>query len=268
VSAHGVHIDYRPHRLLALWRSTIGKKYVAAVSGILLAGFVIAHMLGNLKALEGPGRGHAALDRYAHFLRTLGSPVLPHDFALWIERIVLLAAVVLHVTVVTQLWLRNRRAKPGGHRSKLERATWAARTMPWTGLVILVFVVFHILQFTTGTIHPTTWVRGAVYANTYDAFQQWWLVLIYVGVVALLGFHLNHALWSGAQTSGADNPDRNWFWRRLASVVAVSVTVGFALIPILFWTGALPKPVNRVSRAAAANPYRVTVTLPDAQATP
>jgi succinate dehydrogenase / fumarate reductase cytochrome b subunit len=244
VSAQGVHTDFRPHRLLALWRSTIGKKYVAAVTGVLLAGFVIAHMLGNLKALEGAGNGHPAIDKYAHFLRTLGSPVLPHDFALWVERVILLAALVLHVTVVTQLWLRNRRAKPAGHAGKLVRATIAARTMPWTGILILVFVVFHVLQFTTGTIHPTSFTNGAVYSNTYHAFQQWWLVLIYVGIVVLLGYHLNHALWSGAQTAGVDNPDRNWFWRRLATVTALLVVVGFALIPILFWTGALPKPVH------------------------
>ena len=129
-----------------------------------------------------------AIDRYAHFLRTIGSPVLPHDLALWIERIVLLAAVALHVTAVTQLWLRNRRAKPGGHRSKCARATWAARTMPWTGILILVFLVFHILQFSTRTIHPTPLVNGAVYANIYHAFQKWWIVLIYVVAVVLLGY--------------------------------------------------------------------------------
>jgi succinate dehydrogenase / fumarate reductase, cytochrome b subunit len=116
--------------------------------------------------------------------------------------------------------------------------------MPWTGLLILVFVVFHILQFTTRTVHPTRLVNGAVYSNAYDAFQKWWIVLIYVGAVVLLGYHLNHALWSGAQTAGIDNPDRNWFWRRLATVVTLSVVVGFALVPVLFWVGALPKPVH------------------------
>jgi succinate dehydrogenase / fumarate reductase cytochrome b subunit len=238
------HIDYRPHRTLALWRSTLGKKYVAAVTGVLLAGFVIAHMAGNLKALEGSGHGHPAIDRYAHFLRTLGSPVLPHDFALWVERIVLLAAVLLHTIVVTQLWLRNRRAKPLSSRTKRIRSTIAARTMPWTGLVIVAFVVFHVLHFTTRTIHPTHLVKGAVYANAYGAFHKWWLVAVYVGAVMLLGLHLNHALWSGAQTAGVDNPDRNWFWRRLASGVTVATVVGFALVPILFATDALPKPVH------------------------
>jgi succinate dehydrogenase / fumarate reductase cytochrome b subunit len=242
-SVHGTHPDYRPRRLRALWSSTIGKKYVAAITGALLAGFVIAHMLGNLKAIEGPGHGHAAIDSYAHFLRTIGSPAFPHNFVLWIERIVLIAAAALHITVVTQLWLRNRRAKPPGHRAKRERATLAARTMPWTGVLVLVFVVFHVLQFTTLTIHPTRLASGAVYANAYYAFQQWWIVLIYVGAVVLLGYHLNHALWSGTQTAGVDNPDRNWFWRRLATGVTLFVVIGFALVPILFWTGALPKPV-------------------------
>src|SRR5438067_911242 len=108
VSGHVAGIDYRPHRLRALWNSTLGKKYVIAITGVLLAGFVIAHMLGNLKAIEGPGHGHPSIDRYAHFLRTIGSPALPHNFVLWIERIVLLAALVLHVVAITQLWLRNR----------------------------------------------------------------------------------------------------------------------------------------------------------------
>jgi succinate dehydrogenase / fumarate reductase cytochrome b subunit len=241
VTLHGTHPDYRPHRLQILWRSTIGKKYVAAVTGIIIAVWVVLHMLGNLKAIEGPGHGNAAIDRYAHFLRTVGSPVLPHDMLLWFIRALLLLALVLHVTVVTQLWLRNRAAKPG-HSAHRIRSTLAARTMPWTGLLILVFVVFHILQFTTRTIHPTPLASGTVYANAYGAFQKWWLVLIYVGAVALLGLHLNHALWSGAQTAGVDSPDRNWFWRRLASGVALVTLIGFALVPTLFWTGALPHP--------------------------
>ena len=81
-----------------------------------------------------------------------------------------------------------------------------------------------------------------MYANAYGAFHQWWLVVIYVGAVILLGYHLNHGLWSGAQTAGVDNPDRNWFWRRLASGVTALTVIGFALVPILFATNALPKP--------------------------
>ncbi|MDQ2797096.1 MAG: succinate dehydrogenase cytochrome b subunit [Actinomycetota bacterium] len=244
--------DYRPHRLLALWHSTIGKKYVAAVSGLILAIFVVLHMLGNLKALEGAGGGHPAVDRYAHFLRTVGSPVLPHDFALWTERGVLILALVLHVTAITQLWLRNRAAKPSGHHIRRVRSTIAARTVRYSGVLILAFVVFHILQFTTFTIHPTAMVRGTVYANTYGAFHAWWLVVIYVGAVTVLGLHILHGLWSGTQTAGIDNPDRNWFWRRLAAAVAVVTVIGFAAVPILFAANVLPRPVTEAAHVDPA----------------
>jgi succinate dehydrogenase / fumarate reductase cytochrome b subunit len=252
MTTHGTPIDYRPHRLLSLWRTTIGKKYVAAVTGLIIAIWVVLHMLGNLKAIEGPGGAstEAAIDRYAKFLRTVGSPLFPHDMVLWIIRAILILALVLHVTVVFQLWARNRKAKPPADRGKPVRATIFARTMPWTGILILVFVIFHLLQFTTRTIHPTKLVNGAVYANTYYAFQQWWLVLIYVGAVVLLGFHLNHALWSGAQTAGVDNPDRNWFLRRLASGITILTVGGFALIPILYFVGALPKPHHHATKVA------------------
>jgi succinate dehydrogenase / fumarate reductase cytochrome b subunit len=261
MSVHGAAAGSRPGRLMTLWRSTIGKKYVAAITGVMIAIWVVLHMLGNLKAIEGPGHGNAAIDRYAHFLRTVGSPVLPHDMLLWFIRALLILAVILHITAVTQLWLRNRAAKPGGHRATRISSTLAARTMPWTGVVILVFVIFHVLQFTTRTIHPTPLGNGTVYANAYYAFQQWWLVLIYVGAVVLLGFHLNHALWSGTQTAGIDNPDRNWVWRRLASAVTLVTVIGFALVPTLFWFGALPKPVHRQQHLIASG-YTSYAPLP------
>jgi succinate dehydrogenase / fumarate reductase cytochrome b subunit len=246
MATQGAHIDFRPHRLISLWRTTIGKKYVAAVTGAIIAGWVVLHMLGNLKAIEGPGNAHhrAAIDVYAKTLRTLFGPVFPVDMVLWIIRSIVIIALVLHVLSVSQLWVRNRHSKPGGHHSKLVRATWYARTMPWTGLLILAFVVFHVLQFTTLTIHPTKLVKYAVYANMYGAFQKWWLVAIYVAAVTLVGLHLNHGLWSGTQTAGIDNPDRNWFWRRSTNIVALVTTVGFAVIPILFIADVFPKPVH------------------------
>jgi succinate dehydrogenase / fumarate reductase cytochrome b subunit len=259
MTTHGANVanvDYRPHRLVSLWRSSIGKKYVVAVTGLILAIFVVLHMLGNLKAIEGAGNGHPALDEYAHFLRTLGSPALPNDFALWIERVVLLAAVVLHATAIAQLWVRNRQAKPPHTHAARIRSTIAARTMYYTGALVLAFVVFHILHFTTRTIHPTRLVEGQVYANAYGAFHKWYLVVIYVGAVALLGFHMWHAMWSGAQTAGMDSPDRNWFWRRTASTLAVVTVVGFAAVPILFATNALPKPVVHAATARAPARHR------------
>jgi succinate dehydrogenase cytochrome b subunit len=228
---------------MTLWRSTIGKKYVAAVTGALLALFVVLHMLGNLKAIEGPGHhGNAAIDRYAHFLRTLGSPVLPHDFFWWTINVGLILTFVLHLTAITHLYVRNRRSKPRGHKVRHVRATLAARTMPLSGALLLAFLIFHILQFTTLTIHPSQLAKGKVYANMYGAFHLWWVVVIYVGAVGLLGLHINHGLWSGTQTAGIDNPDRNWMWRRLATGVTLVTVAGFVLVPLLFAFGGLPKP--------------------------
>ncbi len=230
-----------PHRLRILWRSTIGKKYVAAVTGVILAVWVVLHMLGNLKAIEGPGHGHAAIDRYASFLRTAGSPVLPHDLLLWGVRLVTFSALVLHITVIAQLWVRNQQAKPRQFRARRVRSTIWARTMPYTGVVILGFLIFHILMFTTLTIQPAPMVKGRVYSNLYGNFQEAWVVVLYVICVSLLGFHINHGLWSGAQTAGIDSPDRNWFWRRLASTVTLVTVIGFSLVPVLFLAGAMPK---------------------------
>jgi len=235
-------VDHRHGGLSAIWRSTIGKKYVVAATGVILASWLVLHMLGNLKAIEGPGHGHAALDEYARFLRAVGSPALPNDMVLWIVRAIVVLALVVHVTAVTQLWLRNRRAKPTAHRARRMSSTIAAHTMGWTGLLVLAFIVFHTLRFTTRTIHPTRLINHAVYYNAYGAFQKWWLVVIYVGAVALLAFHLLHGLWSAAQTTGIDNPDRNWLLRRLATALSVLVVVGFAAIPILYWADALPRP--------------------------
>jgi succinate dehydrogenase / fumarate reductase cytochrome b subunit len=208
----GSGVDYRPHRLRALWNSTIGKKYVVAITGVIFAIWVALHMLGNLKEIEGPGHGNPAIDQYARWLRTLLSPALPHDFVLWVIRGILIVSVVLHIVANYQLWQRNRKAKPGAFKGRRLRSTWSARTMTASGIVILAFLVFHILHFTTGTIHPTRMMSGAVYSNMYYAFHLWWLVVIYVVAMALLGAHLFHGLWSAAQTTGVDNPDRNWFW--------------------------------------------------------
>ncbi len=227
------------------WSSTIGKKVVVAVSGGILAAYVVLHMIGNLEALRGLGGGSPFIDRYAEFLRTVGTPEIPEAGILWLVRAVLLVALIVHVVGIAQLIKRNRAARPQGHRraARLGRSL-PARAMALSGILLLAFVVFHILQFTTGTIQVTPVIHGQVYENLYLAFQEWYFVLIYVVAVLLLGMHLYHAIWSVTQTAGWDKPNRNATFRRLATFTAVGVTVGFASVPILFFIDVLPSPAG------------------------
>jgi succinate dehydrogenase / fumarate reductase cytochrome b subunit len=229
--------------LRELWASSIGKKIAVAVSGAVLVGYVVLHMLGNLNSLYGPGDGDARVDDYSHWLRDFGEPLLPHAFVLWAIRALLIVAVIVHITGVVQLRARSRAAR-GGHQARRIGRTFSAATTMVTGTLLLVFIVFHILQFTTLTIDVTPLAEGAVYANLYNAFQKWYFVLLYVLAVGSLGFHLRHGIWSAVQTLGLDTPERNQAVRRTAGGLALVVVVGFLLVPILFWAGALAEPAT------------------------
>lgn len=241
--------------LREVWGSTVGKKLIVAVTGVVLVVYVILHVLGNLKTLQGNGgSGIAPVDTYAEWLRTVGKPVIPRDGVLWLVRLILISAFVVHIVGVAQLVKRNRDARPEGHRhARRIGRSFSAQTMAWTGVLLLAFIVFHILQFTTLTIHPTPLDDGTVYANLYDAFQQLWIVVLYVVGVILLGFHLRHGLWSVLQTHGYDAPNRNPSLRRGATTTAVLITVGFAAIPIVIYLGLLPAPHEAVTTAATAH---------------
>jgi succinate dehydrogenase / fumarate reductase, cytochrome b subunit len=245
-----VGVQRRGRWLREVWTSTIGKKVIVAITGILLALYVILHALGNLHAFQGTGGGAPPIDRYANWLRTMGEPAIPRNGVLWTIRVVLVFALVLHITGIVQLTRRNYAARPPSHRPLRQSRSLESRTMLATGILILAFLVFHILQFTTRTIQVTPVYEGTVYANLYDAFQKWYLVLIYVGAVALLGLHLRHALWSVTQTAGWDKPNRNPTFRRTATVIAAGVAIGFAAVPVAFWAGALPQPPGSTQSAA------------------
>ena len=227
--------------LREVWRSSIGKKVIVAITGVVLMLYIVAHVLGNLKTFQGDGGGQgAAVDHYAEFLRTVGDPVLPYEGLLWFVRAVLIACLVIHVVGVVQLAAgRNRAARPAGHPAPRIGRSLAARTMLWGGVVLLAFIVFHILHLTTGTIDPGSYTEGAVYRNLDEAFSQPLFVAIYALASAVLGFHLFHALWSSIQTFGWDKPNRNPTWRRISSGTALLAAVGFAAVPIAFWTGVL-----------------------------
>jgi succinate dehydrogenase / fumarate reductase cytochrome b subunit len=216
--------------LRAFWESTIGKKIVMAVTGLIGVGFVVGHMLGNLQVFLGPAKFNA----YAHFLRSLGE-------LLWAVRAVLLAAVVLHVVAAVQLWRRRVVARPVGykHGSQHEVSTLASRTIRWGGTLLLVFIVFHILHFTTLSIFRD-YSRTDVYANVIRGFGVWWVVVLYVAAMIALGLHLYHGVWSSLRTLGASKASVDPLKRPIAVALALVVWLGFTVIPIAVFAGLVP----------------------------
>jgi len=206
-----------------------------ALSGVVLFGFVIAHMLGNLKAFESP----EALDAYGAFLREFGYPLLPEYGSLWVARIALLAALFLHAVPAFQLWRDSRKARAHGYTKEDSQVfSYASRTMRWGGVIILLFVVYHLLHMTTGHAHPD-FEYGAVYANLVAGFQSVGVTAVYLVAVGALSFHLYHGVWSVFGTLGVDNPRINRFRRTLALVSAVGLFVGYAVVPLAVLLGIL-----------------------------
>ena len=220
--------------MFAFYRSTIGKKVVVALTGAVLVGFVFGHMIGNLKAFMGHDQqGLHKLDHYAHFLREMGESLFGYGTLLWLVRIGLIISVVLHIVTVIQLSLRNRSARKVSYVShSMNSATLASRFMTYGGVILFVFIIFHILHLTTGDLHFQGYVEGNVYANVVRAFQQWYNVCFYLVAMVALCAHLYHGIWSLFQTLGLDNPVRNRYIRTIAVVVAVVVSIGFISVPI------------------------------------
>jgi succinate dehydrogenase / fumarate reductase cytochrome b subunit len=221
--------------LREFWGSSVGKKQIVALTGAVLVLYVIAHMLGNLKVFQGPGTASGAIDSYAEWLRTAGEPVIPRNGLLWVARAILLTAFVVHIAAIAQLAARNRAARPVGHRPPVIKRSFSTRTMQIGGVLLLFFVVFHILHFTTGTIDPGAYTHGAVYDNLNAAFENPFMVAIYVVASLALGYHLRHAVWSFFQTGGWDKPNRNPTLRRISTLIAVVVTTGFIAVPLAFF---------------------------------
>ena len=215
------------------WGTTVGRKAVMAVTGVIFLLFVIAHMLGNLKVFFGV----TVFDAYSEHLRTLGAEIVGYSGVLWIIRVVLLASVVLHVTAAASLWWRARRARPVSYRHRRTASgSYSAFTMRWGGVVLLLFIVWHILDLTTGTVNPAGAGAGA-YEKLVASFDRPLVALFYLLAVLALGLHIGHGLWSAVQTLGGTSTARQRAWRTLSIAVAVAVTVGFAIIPISVMTG-------------------------------
>jgi succinate dehydrogenase / fumarate reductase cytochrome b subunit len=214
------------------YRSQLGKKIVMAVTGIVLFGFILGHMLGNLKLYLGPH----ALNGYAEGLRDLGEPFTPRTFLLWVARSVLLVSVVMHITSATQLTLINRKARPEDYTKRdWIAANYASRTMRWGGVIILLFVIYHLMHFTFGAVHPD-FVRGDVYHNVVTGFRVPWVSGFYMVAQLALGMHLYHGLWSLFQSLGWNHPRFNPLRRVFAQTFAVVVTVGNVSFPIAVLT--------------------------------
>ena len=219
--------------ILSFWRSTIGKKVVMAVTGLLLVGFVVGHMLGNLQMFQGAEK----MNQYAAFLKGLGG-------LLWLARIGLLVAVVLHIVAAFQLSRLRLQARPVGYRkgSQWQVSTVASRTIRWGGVFLLAFIVFHILHFTTLDLfegYSTT----DVYGNVVAGFSKWWVSLLYVAAMAFLGLHLYHGVWSSVRSLGAARPSPNPLKRRAALLLAALVWAGFTAIPLAVLAGIIePQP--------------------------
>lgn len=228
-------------RVVTLYQSTVGKKTMMAVSGIVLFGFVLTHMIGNLKMLLGTNaEGAYAMDVYAEFLRDVGYPLVPHEGVLWIARIVLLAAVGIHIVMAIQLSRRSRAARGGvGYKKDAKLSlSYASRTMRWGGIIIALFIVYHILHFTTGQAHPQ-FEAGAAYRNYVLAFQNPLVFAFYLVAQIALCFHLFHGVWSVFQTLGANHPKYNHLRRPFAVGYALVVFVGFMLPPVLVLMGVI-----------------------------
>ncbi len=233
--------------MFGFYRSSVGKKAVVAVTGLVLFGFVVLHMLGNLKAFLGvdPLTGVHHLDTYALFLREMGHEFLGKGTALWLTRIVLLVCLIVHVSTVIQLQAINAAARPEQYVHSPHRdSTYAARSMFWGGLFLLIFVVYHILHFTTGTLYFQGFVEGRVYQNVSRAFVMPSILVFYLSAMAVLGFHLYHGAWSLFQTLGLDGPKTNLKLRNFAKTMAVVVALGFISVPLAIFLGLLPS-INR-----------------------
>jgi succinate dehydrogenase / fumarate reductase, cytochrome b subunit len=215
------------NRVQALWASSVVKKAVMAVTGLILVAYLITHVVANLMVFQGP----AMINAYSAFLHGTGG-------ALWLARAVLLAALLLHVVAAVQLTLRRQTARPVGYSAgrTSQVATVAARTIRWGGVLVLIFLVYHILHFTIGTVHPN-FVEGDPYHNVVGGFHNPWVVLFYVVAMVAVGLHLYHGLWSSGRSLGLSPPSPYPLRRRLSLALAGFIWLGFTVIPLAVWMG-------------------------------
>jgi succinate dehydrogenase / fumarate reductase, cytochrome b subunit len=230
--------------LVDFYSTAVGKKYVMAITGIIGIGFVFVHMIGNLKAYlgvisEGDERVYD-IDIYGEFLRELLVPILPRTYLLWGLRFVLIAAVILHIHAAYALTVQNRRARPVKYQSARDYqiANFASRTMRWTGIIVALFIVWHLADLTWGWANPD-FVRGAAYRNLDASLSRIPVAILYIVANIALGIHLFHGTWSLFQSLGWSNPRFNNWRRYLATGIATIIVVGNVSIPVAVLAGVI-----------------------------
>jgi succinate dehydrogenase / fumarate reductase, cytochrome b subunit len=230
--------------LLDFYSTAVGKKYVMAITGIIGIGFVVVHMIGNLKVYLGAvtenGQQVYDIDIYGEFLRELLVPILPRTYALWGLRLVLIAAVILHIHASYTLTVMNRKARPVKYQSARDYqvANFASRTMRWTGIIVALFIIWHLADLTWGWANPD-FSRGDVYRNLDASLSRIPVAILYIVANIALGIHLFHGTWSLFQSMGWSNPKFNRWRRGLAAGLATIVVVGNVSFPILTLAGVI-----------------------------
>lgn len=232
-------VERAPRRrpwLVEIYGTAVGKKYAMAISGIVLMVYVFLHMVGNLKLYQGP----ESMDHYAEWLRIFGAPAVPESGFLWGMRVLLLVAFIVHIHAAYALTRMNFGAVGGMQRYRSKRdyvaADFAGRTMRWTGVIVGLFVIFHLMDLTFGNANPE-FVYGNVYDNVVASFSRVPVAAVYVVANLALGIHLYHGAWSMFQTMGWNRPRFNHWRRWFAIAFAVVVTVGNVSFPLAVQAG-------------------------------
>lgn len=223
---------------LELYRSAVGKKWVMAITGVVLLGFVFGHMVGNLKSYLGAQESYD----YGEGLRALLEPIFPRSMFLWLIRLGLIAAFVLHIHAAYALTRMNHRARNVAYASKRDyvAANFASRTMRWTGVIVLLFLVWHLADLTWDVgIATDKFVRGDPYNNMVASFQRWPVTILYLVANLALVVHIFHGAWSLFQSLGINNPRFNQWRRRFAQGFAAIVLIGNLSFPIMVQAGVL-----------------------------
>ena len=217
----------------SFYGSSIGKKAVMAATGVILLGWVFLHMVGNLKLYLGP----VHMNEYAHWLRAIGTPAMPESGLLWAVRLFLLLLVVLHIHAAYALTRMNSEARPVGYRDRAYvKASYASRTMRWGGVIILLFIIYHLLHLTTGQAHHD-FVKDDPYHNVVAGFRVWWVAAVYIIANLALGLHLYHGVWSMFGSVGLTNPRFESWRRNFATAFALLIAAGNISFPLFVLLG-------------------------------